>query len=200
MIEMATTIPQGDYVPTADRRFVWRVGWAGYKALMALRGDTSGPRISYLDGSVELMAPSKNHESIKSRIGRLLETYCLARNIRVEPVGSWTLEDDTEEAAAEPDECYCFGPSQDRERPDLAIEVVWTSGGLNKLEIYRRLGVREVWWWKSDVLRVSELVDGAYVPRERSVHLPDLDLALVVELVSVDSNDACQRMLVAAKR
>lgn len=36
--------------------------------------------------------------------------------------------------------------SEDAERPHLAIEVVWTSGGLDKLDVYRKLGVREVWY------------------------------------------------------
>lgn len=26
------------------------------------------------------------------------------------------------------------------DRPDIAVEVIWTSGGLDKLEIYRKLG------------------------------------------------------------
>lgn len=52
------------------------------------------------------------------------------------------------ERGAEPDECYVFGEDPDPERPDLAIEVIWISGGMNKLEIYRALGVAEVWHWR----------------------------------------------------
>ena len=33
---------------------------------------------------------------------------------------------------------------QDRDTPDLAMEVVVDERGLDKLEIYRRIGVREV--------------------------------------------------------
>jgi len=62
-------------------------------------------------------------------------------------LGSWTLQDRAADAGAEPDECYVFGDRPDAERPDLAVEVLWTHGGLNKLEIYRRLGVREIWVW-----------------------------------------------------
>jgi len=43
----------------------------------------------------------------------------------------------------EPDECYLVG-DQDKSAPDLAIEVIGTSGGIDKLEIYRRLDVGEV--------------------------------------------------------
>ena len=62
------------------------------------------------------------------------------------------------EAGCEADECYIFGPRpRDKARPDLAIEVVWTSGGLDKLEVYRRLEVGEVWFWKDGVIAVHVL-------------------------------------------
>jgi len=36
-------------------------------------------------------------------------------------------------------------------------EVVWTSGGIDKLEIYRRLGVGEVWRWKDSRIEIHVL-------------------------------------------
>jgi len=66
-----------------------------------------------------------------------------------------------------------------RAGPDLIIEVVWTRGGLDKLEIYRRLGIAEVWSWKRDEISVHVLVEGQYETRTRSAFLPELDLDLV---------------------
>jgi hypothetical protein len=37
--------------------------------------------------------------------------------------------------------------------PDVAIEVIWTRGGLDKLDVYRGLGVPEVWTWQEGRLR-----------------------------------------------
>lgn len=54
------------------------------------------------------------------------------------------------QAGGEPDESYCIGT--DKEFLDLAIEVVVTSGSINRLELYRRLGVREVWFWQMNHL------------------------------------------------
>ena len=62
----------------------------------------------------------------------------------------------------EPDECYIIGPDQSAERPDLAIEIVWTSGGLDKLEICSRLGVPEVWIWQDGALVVHVLRGESY--------------------------------------
>jgi hypothetical protein len=47
------------------------------------------------------------------------------------------------------------------------IEVVWTSGGLGKLEIYRRLGVGEFWQWKRGRIQVHLLVAGVQHRRTR---------------------------------
>jgi len=150
--------------------------WADYQRLLELRGDRSAPRITYLEGTLELMSPSRSHESIKSLIGCLVEVYCLERDVDFSTYGSWTLESKESERGAEPDECYVFGAVSEPTRPDLAIEVVWTSGGLNKLEIYGRLGVREVWYWRDGQLQVHLLRDGSYERAARSRVLPGLDL------------------------
>ena len=83
-------------------------------------------------------------------------------------------------AGAEADQCYLLGRDQSESRwPDLAIEVNWTRGGINKLEIYRRLGVREVWFWENEVITVHALRDGAYVALPASEVVRGIDLKLV---------------------
>jgi len=152
--------------------------WADYERLLEIRGDRSAPRITYLEGTLEIMSPSRNHESIKSIIGRLVEVWCLAHEVRFTTVGSWTIKEKEARRGAEPDECYLFGAAEeDATRPDLAIEVVWTSGGIDKLEVYRRLGVREVWYWRQGVLRAYALRDDArYEEIADSEVLPGIDL------------------------
>ena len=87
---------------------------------------------------------------------------------------------------------YIVGPDQDKERPDLAIEVIWTSGSIDKLEIYRRLKVGEVWFWKDGVLSVHVLSQGRYQRAERSALLPALDLALLCSFL--DRRSATEAM------
>ena len=64
----------------------------------------------------------------------------------------------------------------DPKRPDLAIEIEWTSGRIDKLEVYRKLGVPEVWYWRDGVIRSYWLVRGRYRLAARSRHLPAIDL------------------------
>lgn len=178
-----TNVDPGEYIPTADERVILRVPWASFEAILALRGDRPSPRMAYLDGALELMSPSKNHESIKSYLGRLIEVFCEERGIRFTPYGAWTLKASIEDTAIEPDECYLIGDDQTRDRPDLAIEVIWTSGGLKKLEIYRRLGVREVWIWRKGAIEVRVLHGDTYAEQDHSDALAGIDLARVAALL-----------------
>ena len=195
-------VPLGEYVPTADQRIVLRgVGWAGFQALLALRGERRRPRMAYLDGAVELMGASRDHEGIKGCIGRVLEAFCLERDIPFSTYGSWLLDDESEEAGVEPDECYVFGHSpREKQRPDLAIEVIWTSGGLDKLEIYRRLGVGEVWIWKDEQISVFVRAAERFERCERSASVPDIDLDLVARLALVEPTSDAIKQLRASLR
>jgi Uma2 family endonuclease len=179
MVTSAVIAP-GEHVPTADQRLVrYGVPWEHFEAELALRGDRPVPRMAYLDGALELMTPSQRHESLKSLIGRLTEVYALEREIELSPYGGWTLRNAPKEAGLEPDECYIVGLDQSKEVPDLAVEVVWTSGGIDKLEIYRRLGVGEVWFWKAGRLDVHVMRHGQFEQAPTSALFPDLDLELL---------------------
>jgi Uma2 family endonuclease len=159
------------------------VTWADYQRLLEIRGEQSAPRITYLEGVVEILSPSRKHESLKSVLGRLVETYSQARAIEFDVFGSWTLENKEAGRGAEPDECYVFGAVSDPDRPHLAIEVVWTSGRLDKLQVYRKLGVREVWYWRRGVLSAYALRGDAYEEIATSEVLPGIDLAQLASFV-----------------
>jgi Uma2 family endonuclease len=186
MVQMTTRpVPLGEYVPSADQRIVLHgIDWSGFETLLALRGERSSPRMTYLDGVLEIMSPSRDHEGIKTKIGSLLETYCLERDIAFAGYGSWLLKQKPKKSGIEPDECYVFAEDPlTKDRPDLAIEVIWTSGGIDKLEVYKRLGVDEVWLWQRDTITVYGLGPKGYARRSRSAWLPELDLKLICRAV-----------------
>jgi Uma2 family endonuclease len=157
---------------------VWLHGisWSDYLHVLRMRGDHSAPRITYLEGELEIMSPSRSHEAIKSLIGLLVEAYCTEHDVDFTPYGAWTLKKKPKKRGAEADECYVFGDVSDPKRPDLAIEVVWTSGRIDKLEVYRKLGVREVWYWREGKLQAYVLRGERYHPIHGSRVLPGIDL------------------------
>ena len=168
------------------------VSWADFELILAIRGDKAGVRMTYLDGVLELMSPSVDHEVIKTVIGRLLEIYALEMGIPLNGFGSWTLKRAVRARALEPDECYSVGVGRPS-RPDLAIEVIWTSGGIDKLEVYRGLGVAEVWMWRDGMIESHVLVDDRYDRRERSVVFPDLDLAELASFIDPEDQTGAVR-------
>jgi Uma2 family endonuclease len=60
--------------------------WPEFEALEALLVASPGLRITYLDGSIELMTLGEAHEQIKSLIGMFLETYFIAIGLEFIPV------------------------------------------------------------------------------------------------------------------
>ncbi|MBW4508614.1 MAG: Uma2 family endonuclease [Scytonematopsis contorta HA4267-MV1] len=184
------------------------VSWENYETLLAKLQYSSYYRVTYLDGILEIVSPSKRHESAKTRFSFLLSFYLWKKKIRHFPFGSTTFKNKAKKAGAEPDECYCL--FEEKDVPDLAIEVVFTSGSVSKLEIYRRLGVPEVWFWQSDKLKLYHLRDNSqkeeadiftdtygYEEITKSELLPELDIALLVRCVlitdSIQANDEFEK-------
>jgi Uma2 family endonuclease len=201
----AARVPDShDEQPRDDHIVVLRgLRWADWRRLVEARGDQAGPRLAYLDRVLQIMSPSRHHERIKSYLGTLLETWALEVGVDVVPLGAWTLEAEPDEAGLEPDECYQIGEVE-KDRPDLAIEVVWTSGGLSKLEIYRRLRVPEVWTWRRGALHVHALRDAdgepTYEEIEASEPFAGFDLQLALSLLDRPTVTQAQRELLAELR
>jgi Uma2 family endonuclease len=202
MIAMTSQIPQNEHVATADLHVYMRVDWAGFESLLALRGEARRPRMAYLDGVVELMTTTWYHERIKGVLSQLVAIYLDELGIEFGMYGEWTLKDPAAEAGVEGDQCFQLGPDQRPTRwPDLAIEVVWTHGDMNKLEIYRRLGVREVWVWEDDAIVAYALADSRYIGSKTSSLVPNADLNLLCEIIkdSRSTSEAMKRLKAALK-
>lgn len=203
MVPDGKPVPGGSTAPPPDmdqRVILYGMTWKDYEILLAVRGDRAGLRIAYLDGAMELMKPSREHEGARKTIARLVQAYADERGLELNGYGSWTLKSALVERGLEPDECYVLGEAH-KDVPDLAIEVVWTGGGLNKLEIYRALGVGEVWIWeRSRGLTVHLLRDGRYEEAPRSALLPELDLKLLERFAVLPSQSQAVRAFRAALR
>lgn len=69
------------------------------------------------------------------------------------------------------------------DRPHLAIQVVWTHGRIDKLDIYRLLGVAEVWCSRKGRIQPYALRGERYVTIDRSEVLPGLDVDLLTSFM-----------------
>ena len=154
-----------------------------------------------LDPGPDLLIVDEAHATglYGERGSGLIEAFGDESGIELTGAGSWTLKKSQRECGAEPDECYIVGPPG-KEVPDFAIEVVWTSGGLDKLEIYRRLGVPEVWIWQEGRIDVWRLGADGYTPGTSSRVLPDLDLEMLGRYLDRPLQTAAVREYRAALR
>ena len=169
-----------------QRAILHGISWELYEAFLSSRGDSSALRIAYLKGELEIMTPSHSHEWIKTMLDRLLAAWAEETETELTAIGSWTVKSADEKRGVEADQSYIVGSTTmtaehtgGRTAPDLAIEVAWSPGGLDKLDIYRGLGVKEVWIWRNGKIHVHVLGKAGYSARARSRLLPGLDLQLL---------------------
>jgi Uma2 family endonuclease len=181
-----------------EERFITSgVSWDSYQALLTKLADRSHYRIIYLSGVLEIVSPSIRHEKVKKNLAMLLEHYFYRQRINCIPMGSTTFKDRAQQVGAEPDECYCI--NVEKSIPDLAIEVNITSGSIDKLEIYGRLGIREVWLWKNNELSLYHLRSTTnrfndtygYECIVTSELLPGLDIALLSRCALITNSLQC---------
>ncbi len=187
MAEMLRPERLADGSEPEGRIVICGLSWERYLGLdIALGDDRPGPRFYYLDGSLEIMTTSNEHERIKEWIGGMLEIYFEETGLEVMPRGQATMRDLLRTAGAEPDKSWCIG--EEKEFPDLVLEVALTSGGLDKLEIYRHFQVAEVWFWREGELEIFVLTDGANYKRARKSRLfPKLDVGALQRAAGIRS-------------
>lgn len=176
--------------PREQRMVVHGVRWKDYVMLREAL-DTPGLRLTYLEGSLELMSPSRAHERNKTTIARLIEAYALLLRLPLIGYGSTTFRKQARERGAEPDECWCVGRQmRDAELPDVVLEVIETAPLLDKLAVYDGLEVPEVWLYEDGAFAVHRrLARGGYARAARSRFLPKLDFGLVARYVRREDQD-----------
>lgn len=188
---VAVRSPQPPAFEGEQRFLLHGVSWRDYLVLRDLL-DSPGLRMTYSRGTLELMSPSEEHENKKTFIARLVEMFAIERDVPLDGMGSTTYRREAAERGLEPDECYFVLPRRGP-YPDIAIEVVIKSGGIDKLDVYRALGVREVWFWEEDAFRLYSLTADGYVVVDRSTLVPSLDFEVLATFVRRDDQHQAVR-------
>jgi Uma2 family endonuclease len=182
-------------LPIAEQRVVLHdLDWQAFEAFLVALGERRSARLAYDRRVLEIMSPLRRHESAKSIMGRLIETWAAEKNINIASMGSLTLKRADLSRAVEPDECYYIQNEQNIRNqedidlaqdppPDLVLEIDITSPSLLRLPIYAALGVPEVWRYNGQELHLYSLQSGSYVSQEQSQVLPLFPIRLIPELL-----------------
>jgi len=179
--------PWQERIPTATGVVLNDVSWQTFKALMADIGENRALRITYDQGTLEIMVPYEQHEEPKVMIASFVEALADELEIEIRQLGSLTLEREDLTRAVEPDTCfYIQNEAKVRGKtinlpqeppPDLVVESDYTHSSLNKFNIYASLGVPELWRYCQQRLQVYQLVEGNYELKSKSLAFPLLPIA-----------------------
>lgn len=172
-----------DNLQQKDKLFICsNTSWDEYEAILQQKANSSAYRISFLNGVLKIMSPSRNHEIIKDFIYLLIVAYCDAIELDYYPLGSTTLKQKDKSVGKEPDTSFCFNSL--KQIPDLAVEVIFSSGSVEDLDKYQKLGVKEVWFWINNCLEIYVLIDDNYHKQNSSYSLSSLDTQLLEKYIS----------------
>ncbi|MDJ0589512.1 MAG: Uma2 family endonuclease [Pleurocapsa sp. MO_226.B13] len=141
-----------------------------------------GYRVSYFKGEITIVSPGRNHERIAAVINRLIIAYCEKYNLQDFPFGQTRLNV-WGQAGKEPDLAYAF--NSDKDLPDLAVEVIFSSGDLETLKSsYKTIGIAELWVWKHNKITFYSLERDNYIEIELSRILTGIESKSLVKYIN----------------
>jgi Uma2 family endonuclease len=181
--------------PPAEQRMVLHgISWETYERLLADHEQRSAPRFTYDRGELAIMSPLPDHERYNRLVQMLVPVAAGELGIDTYSLGSTTFRRKDIERGFEPDSCFYI---ENRERvrgkdaldlrvdpsPDLVFEIDITHSSLDKLSIYARFRVPEVWRYDGTDLQIWLLRDSQYTRSARSAALPGIVAAEIAALL-----------------
>ena len=184
------------------------VSWEEYEELLAQVGEASGLRLSFDEGTLEVMSLSPEHENYARFLEKLLAIVSLRLRLNMRSFGSTTIRKRKRDKGKEPDACFyvqnaaTIGNKLQLDfatdpPPDIAVEVDISHDSLNKFRIYAALGVPEIWRFDGYALTIYHLEENEYQPRARSRALPLLGSSRLTNYLTRLSQDGEFQTLLA---
>ncbi|MCI0387435.1 MAG: Uma2 family endonuclease [Acidobacteria bacterium] len=170
-------------LPEMSQLTLHNVTWDDYEELLDQVGEAAGLRISYNDGTLQIMTLSPEHENYVRFFESLITAVRLRLRINIRSFGSATMKKRKKSKGNEPDACFYVQSAVligNRIQldfavdppPDIAVEVDLYHDSMNKLPIYAALGVSEVWRYDGQKLTIHLLQEEHYIEAEASPALP----------------------------
>jgi Uma2 family endonuclease len=179
-----------------------------YEDLLERVGEAGHLRISFDDGSLQVMTLSSEHEKYVRFFEGMMTAVRLRLRINILCFGSMTMGKRQQRKGNEPDACfYVQNANRIGNRlqldfaidppPDIAVEVEVHHDSRNKLAIYPALGVPEVWRFDGEALTIYLLEQDSYRQSETSLALPVLTSQLLTDTLTRVPSEGESRALIA---
>lgn len=195
---MSTAIPNPPVLNEPTQQFVLEdVSFDQFVAISDALGDRP-LRLAYDGERLEFMTTSWLHERWKSVLSDMIRLLTLELNLQLECGGQTTFKSSLMKRGLEPDSCFWIqgdDPARGAKDwidgvhrpPDLAIEIAVSRGVVDRLEVFAKLGVPELWVFDGSELKAFERVDDqGYQEVSHSVAFPFLTLESLVPFLLAD--------------
>lgn len=170
------------------------VRWETYEALLADHLDSPWPRFVFDEGTLEIMTPSSKHDRVGMHVQKFIDIVAEEWGMDTLNVGHATMRRRDLRKGFEADaSIYLQNSERVRPRdeidlnvdppPDLVLEVEVSRSALDKLAIYARIGVSEVWRCDPQVAVFDILQGEKYSESSTSSVLPGVTTQILMEFV-----------------
>jgi Uma2 family endonuclease len=185
---MASVLEAPPQTSVSQRFLLHGVSWQTYKVFARELEGRPALRLTYDGEDLELMTLTPKHERLRYWAGRVVDMLCWELRISIGGGGAFTHQRDDIERGFEPDIGYWIQSQAairgrtdidlTKDPPlDLAIEIEVSRSVLDRLAIYAAFGIREVWRFNGETLRVYlPQPDGTYQASESSAAFPFLPM------------------------
>ena len=183
-----------------EKRVVFNhLSWLSYRQILQALGENNRAHLFYDRGTLEITMPLEEHEFYRELIGLFIRILVVELGLKIKSMGSTTLAREDLERGAEPDNAYYIQNQAkvlgkrinltEDPPPDLVVEVDITHTDINKLELYARLGVPELWRFNGEIWRIYRLEKGVYQEEEFSPTFPLVPKTKLYEFLATAKED-----------
>ena len=186
--------------------------WGDYEKLLDEIGEASGLRISFNEGTLEVMTLSIQHEYFKDIIKDIVRLLGMRKRIRILTFGSATMKNTEVLKGAEPDGCF-YVQTADKlppmiemdfskdPPPDVVVEIDIHHKSESKNPIYAALGVSEIWRYNGKKMTLYKLgKKGEYTEIRKSAALPILTAEILTEFLNNSKTKDQYEVLLSLER
>lgn len=180
------------------------IDWDGYISLLQQLGDDRATRIAYTQETLEIRMPGQLHETINRLLAAIIMTLAEEYGYEFNGLGSMTIDRPDLGKAIEPDSCFYIQNARSGQGiensisssdtpPDLAVEVDIANRSDHKFDIYRSIGIPELWVYQREgknlaaggVIKFKQLDNGVYIDVVNSRAFPALTTAQLAQWIEM---------------
>ncbi len=181
------------------------VSWDEYVQIADQIGERPGVRVTYDQGTLEIMTLSPEHEGPSRLFTHLISVIVEEMGLDYISLGSTTLRLQAIEGGLEADDCYYIGDFvavAGKKRldlrvdppPDLAVEVDISHGSHGKFHIYAGVKVQELWRCDAKTVEFYRLSGDQYIEISSSDLFPFLTPDVLPDFLEQGMNEGIVAM------